>query len=285
MTPSPWTREEVYLIVHDYLEMWRLELCGQPYRKVDHWRALLPKLQNRTKGSIEFKHGNISAVMERLGLPFIEGYKPAYNYQKILVDILQEVLQQHENHKPGWAHQQVAQRLPHVTVPVVPADFESLLVKAPSLPTPQEKQTPFPVARHYNFDHENLQRKNLGHTGEAFVIAWEQARLKAQGPPDKWKEIEWVSQTQGDGAGYDIRSFQRNGEPLYIEVKTTRFSKRQPFSITRNELRFSQQHAANFGLYRVFDFADSHTPGLYQLFGDLHQNCHLTPLDYEARPY
>ena len=34
-------------------------------------------------------------------------------------------------------------------------------------------------------------------------------------------KIEWVSQTQGDGAGYDIRSFDEAGNEIVIEVKTT----------------------------------------------------------------
>ena len=38
----------------------------------------------------QFKHQNIIAVMIELGLPYIEGYKPAKNYQDLLLDVVRE---------------------------------------------------------------------------------------------------------------------------------------------------------------------------------------------------
>ncbi|MBK8614733.1 MAG: hypothetical protein IPN85_15005 [Flavobacteriales bacterium] len=37
------------------------------------------------------------------------------------------------------------------------------------------------------------------------------ARLAAAGRADLAKEVEWVAKTQGDGLGYDIRSFSIDG--------------------------------------------------------------------------
>lgn len=80
-----WSREEVDLIVADYFMMLRSELAGEPYSKADHNRALQPLLGGRSKGSVEFKHQNISAVLVGMGLPYIDGYKPAWNYQKAVL--------------------------------------------------------------------------------------------------------------------------------------------------------------------------------------------------------
>lgn len=41
---------------------------------------------NRTPGSVERKHQNISAVMINFGLPYISGYKPLGNYQALLAE-------------------------------------------------------------------------------------------------------------------------------------------------------------------------------------------------------
>lgn len=68
-----WSREEVEAIVADYLHMLTLELAGQSYSKTAHRRALQSKLNGRSDGSIEFKHGNISAAMLALGFPYIRG--------------------------------------------------------------------------------------------------------------------------------------------------------------------------------------------------------------------
>lgn len=66
--------------------MLSLELKGEAYSIAVHRRALIPLLANRSEGSIEFKHQNISAVLINLGQPYIKGYLPRFNYQKILED-------------------------------------------------------------------------------------------------------------------------------------------------------------------------------------------------------
>ena len=83
-----WSPEEVEAIVADYLHMLMLELSGQTYSKTDHRRQLQTKLNSRSDGSIEFKHGNISAAMIDLGFPYIRGYKPRSNYQHQLTAVV-----------------------------------------------------------------------------------------------------------------------------------------------------------------------------------------------------
>ncbi len=69
-----WTKEEVKLIVDDYFKMLQLELIGKDYNKSEHRKSLSPLLNERSNGSIEFKHQNISAALINMGLPFIRGY-------------------------------------------------------------------------------------------------------------------------------------------------------------------------------------------------------------------
>ncbi len=76
---SVWTEREIALIVSDYLDMLQEEIAGNAVVKVERNRSL-QALTGRSKGSIEYKHQNVSAVMTLLGLPFIRGYKPARNY-------------------------------------------------------------------------------------------------------------------------------------------------------------------------------------------------------------
>lgn len=62
--------------MRSYLDMLALELAGQQYSKSAFRDRLIEQLQGtRSKGSIEFKHCNISAVMQQLGYPSIQGYK------------------------------------------------------------------------------------------------------------------------------------------------------------------------------------------------------------------
>ena len=51
------------------------ELARKPYVKSDHNASLVAQT-GRTRGSVEFKYQNISAVLERMGLPWIFGFNP-----------------------------------------------------------------------------------------------------------------------------------------------------------------------------------------------------------------
>src|SRR4051794_28632761 len=93
-----WSTQEVSLIVADYFAMLEAELLGNPFKKSDHRKALAPKLQGRSNGSIEFKHQNVSGVLVELGLPYIGGYKPRSNYQGILAAEVETFLDQN----PGF---------------------------------------------------------------------------------------------------------------------------------------------------------------------------------------
>ena len=86
MSNGPWTDEENDLIVADYFAMLADDVSGRPYNKAEHRRGLLPLLNDRSEGSVEFKHQNISAVLKGLGEDWIPGYKPAFNFQMTLLD-------------------------------------------------------------------------------------------------------------------------------------------------------------------------------------------------------
>ena len=86
MSNGPWTDEENDLIVADYFAMLTDNIAGQPYIKAEHRRALLLLLNDRSEGSVEFKHQNIGAMLKGFGEDWIPGYKPAFNFQMTLVD-------------------------------------------------------------------------------------------------------------------------------------------------------------------------------------------------------
>ncbi|MBT4944904.1 MAG: hypothetical protein HON27_01910 [Candidatus Marinimicrobia bacterium] len=73
--PVQWSLVEVEAIVFDYLDMLEMELKGERYSKIDYNRKLQTQI-GRSKGSIEFKHANISAILIEEGFPYIDGYNP-----------------------------------------------------------------------------------------------------------------------------------------------------------------------------------------------------------------
>ncbi len=122
--------------------------------------------------------------------------------------------------------------------------------------------------------------KSLGDAGEQFAINFECARLISLGKDSLADKIEHVAETQGDGAGFDIRSYDANGSDRFIEVKTTKYGKHSPFFVSANELRFSEKHCSDYHLYRVFQFRND--PHLFSLPGSVKENFILSPTEYRA---
>jgi hypothetical protein len=132
-----------------------------------------------------------------------------------------------------------------------------------------------------DFVQRDAENRRLGRMGEEWTLTFEERRLHdVERRPDLAKRVEWVAETRGDGLGFDIQSFNADGSPRLIEVKTTGLGKDFPFVVTANELRVSQREAASYQLYRVFSFAK--TPRVYMLPGDLQQTCRLEPRQYAA---
>ena len=92
------------------------------------------------------------------------------------------------------------------------------------------------IARRFDAAGRDERNRALGRAGEALALAHECAVLKDAGRDDLAREVRWVSQEEGDGAGYDIASFAPDGRTRLLEVKTTRGWDRTPFYISRNEL-------------------------------------------------
>ena len=67
---KPWRDDELDAIIADYFAMLAADLAGKPYIKSRHSAALMAQI-GRTHRSVEFKHQNISAVLDELGLPWI----------------------------------------------------------------------------------------------------------------------------------------------------------------------------------------------------------------------
>lgn len=279
--PEDWSRTEVEATVADYFVMLDLELRDQPYVKQEHIRQLAQVLNGRSGQAIQYKYANVSAVLRELGLPFVDGFKPYSNYQQLLFEVVSD---------------RVSHDLPLLTLvreqveapPTVPEleDILSALVEAPKLSADEEYPEPRRVLYRGSFRPvDYLQREasnqKLGAAGEEFVMRFERARLLAAGRERLAERIERVSNTQGDWLGFDIKSYESDGSDRFIEVKTTRYGKRTPFYVSRNELNTSLEHGERYHLFRVFRFHQK--PNLFSLAGRLDHVAHLDAVNFMAR--
>jgi hypothetical protein len=95
MARIDWTDAENDLIVADYFAMLTDELAGMKYVKAHHNKALRAHIK-RSRGSVEYKYQNISAVLKGMGETWINGYKPAFQFQDSLI----EAVARHLHRKP-----------------------------------------------------------------------------------------------------------------------------------------------------------------------------------------
>ena len=277
-----WSEFEVEVTVEDYFNMLRLELTGRKYNKTEHRRALMERLDNRTDGSVELKHQNISAVLIEMGVPYIDGYKPRSNYQRTLLPAavsdflantpeLQSLFQADSEEVPS--------------VPTV-GDFLAAMEDPPKHEEKEASTVAEPLAIYnpagVNYLEREAQNQSLGDAGEQFVINFERARLIHAGKEVLADRIEQISVTVGPSAGFDIRSFELNGTDRFIEAKTTKYGKNTPFFVTPNELEFSRENSDRYFLYRIFKFRAD--PRIYALHGYLQEQCILKPTQFLARP-
>ncbi len=278
VTGQDWTHDEVALIVADYLAMLSFELNGQRFNKAEHRRRLVEQLAGRSAGAVEFKHCNISAVMLELGFPYLKGYVPRSNFQRSL--LIDEVSRQVIRHRALDEAALLAVQRP-ASEPTVP-DFSAVMAEVPVREIAVRERSPAYARPAVQRDYlaREAHNRSLGAAGEAFALRFERWRLQQLGASHLADRVEHVSATEGDGLGYDIRSFEHDGRERYVEVKTTSFGARTPFFVTDNELRFSRDLAPQFRLYRVFDFRGS--PRLFELSGPIDRHCHMDPTGYRA---
>lgn len=103
-----------------------------------------------------------------------------------------------------------------------------------------------------NWDEINKNRRITGAKGEEIAVAIEQEFFESIDRKDLAEKVQHVSAEKGDGLGYDVLSFFEDGREKYIEVKSTTTSLESPYYISRNELKFLQEHNDDAFIYRIF---------------------------------
>jgi hypothetical protein len=272
-----WTDEQNDAIVADYFAMLADDIAGRNYSKAEHNR-LLQTVVGRPRGSIEYKHQNVSAVLKALGEDWIPGYKPAFNFQASLVDAVVRWL----DRRPDWL--EPATRMgaggPSPELTEMPILWIGPPPTHSNRPPPDELEQMTEIARRCGVAERDARNRALGRAGEERVLAHEQANLRAIGRTDLAERVRWVSHLDGDGAGYDIRSFETDGRDRLIEVKTTNGWERTPFYITRNELAVAEARQANWRLVRLWNF--TRKPQAYELRPPLAGHVSLMATSFQA---
>ena len=199
----------------------------------------------------------------------------AFNYQLSLQNAVIRWLTAH----PEWL-----ERVGPLPGGVGLAEADTLwIAPSPTLsnaPEPSELEQTMAVARRYDVAERDARNRALGRAGEQLALQHEKRSLASAGRGDLAERVRWISDEEGDGAGFDILSFQPSGKPRLIEVKTTNGWERTPFHISANELAVADERRAEWCLLRLWDF--SRGPKAFERFPPLEAHVSLSPTAFTA---
>jgi Domain of unknown function (DUF3883) len=205
-------------------------------------------------------------------MDWIPGYKPMANFQKALIGGIDRFLDR-----------EIDILMPPSPLFISGAAEEGALFIEPP-PTvaaqPVEPESLTRLVRKFDPAARDAANRALGKRGEERVFFSEQSRLKAEGRNDLASKVRWVSEKDGDGAGYDIRSFDIAGSERLLEVKTTVGGDITPFYLTENERSLSAERPSEFRLLRLYDF--NRKPKAFELAPPLEHAVILQPTIYRA---
>ena len=217
---------------------------------------------------------------------------PATNPREVLLDRIARCVRQH--HPPIFlafamsgqladiVRQQVSEPAPVPTVDDILASLVDPPARDPDRASYRQSVVREHLRPQQGVDYLAIEAANrsLGAAGEEFVVRFEVARLVSAGRERLAGQVERVSETRGDGLGYDVLSFETSGQERLIEVKTTGYGASTPFFVTRRELAVSRDSSEQFQLYRAFNFRRQ--PHLFCKSGPLEQSFSLEPSQFLA---
>ena len=95
--------------------------------------------------------------------------------------------------------------------------------------------------------------KRVGRAGEEHVYNFEYKKLMDKGREDLAKQIVKQYEDLSFFPGYDIKSFNEDGEEIYIEVKSTVSKGKDYFEISDNEVLAAKSLKDSYFIYQVTD--------------------------------
>jgi hypothetical protein len=147
-------------------------------------------------------------------------------------------------------------------------------------PPPLELEKLQSIARKFDVAGRDERNRALGRAGEERVLQNERLVLRRAGQEGLAKKVRWISDIDGDGAGYEIHSFGVDGTDRLIEVKTTNGGDRTPFHISRNELAVAEERREHWHLVRLWNFARD--PRAFEIRPPLDAHVTLTATTFRA---
>lgn len=270
--PKEWTLRECEITADAYFKCLQQKLAGKKFnrqRSIDQVAAQI----SRTPGSVDYKFQNIDAALFSAQLPRLN-ISVAKNAQKLLSYVVLDPLAPRFAavfSEARSASENDATSEVFVSIPIIEASILDRKRDVSSL-----------TAVRLDFSRRDAENRELGNCGEEWVVKAEKKCLQIAGCHELANKVRWVSRDLGDGLGYDIDSFEPDGTPIFIEVKTTNQGRNAPFYISATELAVSERLRDKYRIYRLFEFSGA--TKVYVVPGPLSKTLKMRSTAYIAVP-
>ena len=281
-----WSIEETNLVCDLYLHQLKSYLSEKKTLTPGHTREFLARKLNKSNKAVRLKMHHISSILVNSDLPYLETFKP---FSRVDIDFV------------DWKETELIKK--KLLKELDTKEFIDLFITALSksnysteitenntfekLPKPEVfeynktiSQKTIRICPKINYVEREIKNSKLGEAGEKWVLDFEKRRLKNIGRGDLTDKVIWASKDIGDGLGYDIISYDKDGNKLFIEVKTTCLGKYSVFYLTEREIKTAAELGNDYLIYRVFDF-DKETK-IYKIENNIQEELNLIPNTYRA---
>ena len=97
----------------------------------------------------------------------------------------------------------------------------------------------------------SMPSKKVGDAGEKYVYEYEKNKLERLGLGDLANKIIKQYEDLSFFPGYDIQSFDEQGNQIFIEVKSTKGKNKNYFEISENEISAAKKYGSAYFIYQV----------------------------------
>ena len=239
-----------YLVAHYAKEVKRLPLQILGY---------LTTRKDEKKLKRKYKNYNIKYEKYRFIKLLQRAQDAVLNESKTTVESVETVVSQTDNISSAITHDKTNLDILDYPITESAEEIELNIADSPTI-TSKSKSNSNKVRtkEDINYSEQQTISQKIGDRGEELVLRNEIEKIKQWGLPDEiLSKVRRVS-LESDDYGFDILSFDKDGNERYLEVKTTKTNgKNFSFILTKNEFEQAKKYGNKYSFVIVFDILNN----------------------------
>ena len=239
-----------YLVAHYAKEVKRLPLQILGY---------LTTRKDEKKLKRKYKNYNIKYEKYRFIKLLQRAQDAVLNESKTTVESVETVVSQTDNKSSAINHDKTNLGILDDPITESAEEIELNIADSPTITSKSKSNSnKIRTKEGINYSEQQAISQKIGDRGEELVLRNEIEKIKQWGLPDEiLSKVRRVS-LESDDYGFDILSFDKDGNERYLEVKTTKTNgKNFSFILTKNEFEQAKKYGNKYSFVIVFDILNN----------------------------